>query len=237
MPQVLTTKATITCPHGGAGTTISPEVVIADNAGTVAAEGDSGTLACPFAQLPCVGYTLRSMGLNASTILGRKLILATDFQTSSTGLPLQISETTQFVDNSSPAPLPADGSPPASDPALLDLVPPVVIAVPPAGVFNLVTQMPASLPIAFSLSSAFPREWNLRLLNTVAGQSVDLTSGAPGAAVTPSGGGWTTPTLTVNLVMSAVFLSALGAGAHHVYCTGVSRRGLSSYGRAIMTVS
>jgi hypothetical protein len=237
MPQALTTMATITCPHGGLGTTLSPPLVIADNGGIVAAEGDTGTLACPFVLLPCVGYTLRSLGLNATTILGRRLILTTDFQTSFTGLPLQIVETTNVIDDSSPAPLPADGSPPPADPALLDFAPPVVTAAPPAAAFNLATQQPASLPILFSLSSPFPRSWSLRLLNTVAGQSVDLTSGAPGATVTPVGGGWPTPSLTVSLLLSAVFMSALGAGAHHLYCTGVSLRGLSSYGHAVLTVS
>jgi hypothetical protein len=237
MPQALTTMATITCPHQGLGTTASPPVVIADNGGAVAAEGDVGTLACPFAPLPCAGYTLRSLGLNSTTILGRRLILATDFQTSTTGLPLQIVETTQFVDDSSPAPLPADGSDPSTDPAMLDLAPPVVVAVPPAGAFNTTTQLPPVLPIVFTLTSAFPRQWSLTLLNTVAGESIDLTAGAPDATVVPSGGGWTTPALAVTLQLGAVFLTALGAGTHHLYCAGVSQRGLSSYAHVVLTVA
>jgi hypothetical protein len=237
MPQALTTMATIKCPHQGLGTTFSPRVVIADNGGAVAAEGDGGTLACPFVQLPCGGYTLRSLGLNSTTILGRRLILATDFQTSMTGLPLQIVETTQFIDDSSPSPLPADGSDPAADPAMLDLAPPVVVAAPTAGAFNTTTQLPTVLPIVFTLTSAFPRLWRLTLLNTVAATSIDLTSGVPGAAVVPPGPSWSTPTLAVTLQLTAVFLTALGPGAHHLFCTGVSQRGLSSYAQVVVTVA
>jgi hypothetical protein len=239
MPPVLTTMATITCPHGGMGTTIvpPPPLVVADNGGAVAAEGDAGTLACPFVLLPCAGYTLRSMGLNATTIMGRRVILATDLQTSVTGLPLQISETAKVVDDTSPAPLPADGSPPPADPAMLDLTPPVVVAAPPAGAFNTTTQLPPVLPITFTLSSAFPLQWMLTLLNTVQAQSVDLTSGVPGAVVAPPGGSWSTPSLTVSLLLTAVFLNGLGPGTHQLFFTGVSQRGLSSFANVVLTVA
>src|SRR5262245_15559428 len=85
MPRVLTTNAIITCPHGGLGTTTPVTPLWQAQGGLVAAAGDPGVLSCVFI-VPCVGYTLRSMGLNATTVAGRAAILATDFQQSLTGL-------------------------------------------------------------------------------------------------------------------------------------------------------
>ena len=59
---------------------------------------------------PCTGYQLRSMGLNATQIKGERVILATDFNQTCTGLPLTMIETHQIIDNSTPAPIP-DGQP------------------------------------------------------------------------------------------------------------------------------
>lgn len=237
MPRALTTMAVITCPHGGVGQTVSQLVLIADNGGAVSVEGDTGVLGCPFVLLPCVGYTLRSMGLNATTILGRRMILATDFQTSQTGLPLKISETANVIDDSSPAPLAAGGSALPADPAMLDLAPPVVVAAPPALAFNSSTQLPPPLPVVVTLTSPFPSRYSVTLLNTVAGQSIDLTGGAPGAAVAPSGGTWTTPSLALTVQFTPPFLTALGPGVHDLYCTGVSQRGLSAFAKVTVTVS
>jgi hypothetical protein len=232
MPAVLTTNAVINCPHGGAGQTVSRPTWVADHGGSVCVEGDAGTLACPFALLPCVGYTLRSMGLNATTVLGSRVVLATDFQTSLTGLPLQITETAQVIDDSSPAPLPADGSAPPDDPAMLDLAPPVVVAVPPALAYNTVTQLPPPVPIIVTLTSAFPR----RYLLTLAGRSIELANGLPGVTVVPTGA-WTSPSLALIITFTPPFLTALGPGTHDVYCTGVSRRGLSAHAKITLAVT
>src|SRR5690348_8195629 len=72
MPQILTTNAIITCPHGGKGTTIPTVPKWRINGGFVSVEGDTGSLACPFLIYPCIGYTLQSMGLNATTMDQRK---------------------------------------------------------------------------------------------------------------------------------------------------------------------
>jgi len=83
MPQVLTTNAMILCPHGGKGTSVPTDPKWTVNGGVVLLDGDAGTLTCPFI-LPCVGYPLRSMGLNATVIDGRKVMLVTDFTPSIT---------------------------------------------------------------------------------------------------------------------------------------------------------
>ena len=122
MPQVLTTNATIMCPHGGLGSTVPAIPKWQINGGYVAVEGDSGTLSCPFGLFPCTGYQLRSMGLNASEIDGRKVILVTDFNQSLTGLPLVMTEFHQTFDESTPAPIPTgQPAPPPSD-EMADLV-------------------------------------------------------------------------------------------------------------------
>lgn len=236
-PRVLTTGATITCPHGGVGTTVPTSMAWTVGGMNVVRANDTGTLTCPFI-VPCVGYTLRSMGLNATQLEGQQVVLETDFQQSQTGLPLQIADTHTTIDDSTPAPLPPPGQdPPPGDPALLDLLPPVVVAAPPAGAFSVTTSMPATLPFTFTLNSAFPLSWSLVLLNTVALTSVPLTGGAPGAVVVPSGGQWSTPSLTVTATLSAAFMTALGPGPHDLYMTGVSQRGMSAHARATLTVS
>lgn len=237
MPKVLTTAATVTCPHGGAGTTI-PSTPYVDAGGVVASEGDVGTLTCPFLP-PCAGYTLQSMGLNATTIAGRKVILATDIQKSFTGLPLTISETTTLIDDSSPAPLPAGATTGEPSPAMLDLAPPVVIAVPPAVAFVSTTMLPPIAVIAFTLTAAFPLSWDLRVLtSTPPGASMDAANGLPsGLVVAPGGGEWSSPSLTVTCTMSAAFMASLGPGTHKLFMTGVTQRGASAYFEATVTVS
>lgn len=236
MPQVLTTTATITCPHGGTGTTTPASQDVQSGTGIVTVEGDVGTLSCPFT-VPCASYTLASMGLNATTIGGKKVILATDIQKSVTGLPLVIVETTTTIDDSTPSPLPDGASSQELAPEMLDLVPPVVIAVPPAVPFTITVMQPATAPITFTLTSAFPLSWSLSLLNTVTLQSLDATDGLPGMVVAPSGGAWDAPSLTVMATMTAAFMAALGPGTHWLYMTGVSKRGKSAFGVATIVVS
>jgi hypothetical protein len=237
MAQVLTTTATITCPHGGAGTTTPATPYINAQGGFVTTEGDVGVLACPFI-VPCVGYTLASMGLNASTIGGKKVILATDFQKSVTGLPLAIVETTKVIDDSTPAPLPPGASSQTPAPELLDLTPPVIVAAPPAVPFTVSTMLPPTAAITFTLTSAFPLSWTLTLLNTTLGTSIDASNGLPtGLVVAPAGGSWTSPSLTVVLTMSASFMASLTPGTHWFYMTGISKRGKSGFASATVVVS
>ena len=237
MPQVLTTTAVITCPHGGLGTTTPATPYVDSQGGIVTCENDVGVLACVFI-VPCVGYTLSSMGLNASTIAGKKVILVTDFQKSVTGLPLTLVETTMTIDDSTPAPLPAGASSAALAPEMLDIAPPVVVAMPPAIPFVSSTMLPPTALITFTLTSAFPLSWTLTLLNGTLLTSIDATNGLPtGLVVAPSGGAWSSPSLTVTATMTAAFMASLSPGTHYFYMTGVSKRGKSSFASATIMVS
>jgi hypothetical protein len=267
MPLMLTTGAVVTCPHGGVGTSTSTNAIVTITGMTALVEGDMGVLACPLLPWPCVGYTLKSMGLNATTIGGKKAILATDFQQSQTGLPLTIVETQTITRDDT---LPgggagagvgggagvgaggaaggaagggmASGAPAPTPPELLDMVKPIVTVSPAALAFDGTTQLPPVAPVIFSLTTDHPLEWQLRLINPVQKYDLDLTDGTtPGAAVMPAGGGWSTTTLTVTLTLTAVFMAALGKTTpttlHEFYCTGISRRGLSANAVMKLTVT
>jgi hypothetical protein len=239
MPQVLTSNATITCPHGGRGTTTPitnpPKWLV--SGGAVLLEGDPGTLACPFPQVPCVGYQLRTMGLNATTVDGRQVILATDFNQTLTGLPLTMVETHQTSDDSSPAPLPAGGQAGPPPPELADTTPPTVVGLPTTLAFSTTTPTP-TLAASFTLSASHPWKRVLTLLNGALKTSVDLTQAQPpGLTVLPPGDAWDTPQLTVTLLLTAAFMAALGPGEHHMFLTGVSRRGLPGVADLQLTVS
>jgi hypothetical protein len=239
MPQVLTTNATITCPHAGQGKTQPIEKLWSVQGGFVAAENDPGTLTCASTP-PCVGYTLTSMGLNATTLNGRKVILATDFQKSFTGLPLTIVETHSAYDNSSPAALPAGAGSATLAPELLDVAPPIVAVVPPSAVFTSAPPppKPPTFLLTFSLSAPYPLLWILTFINTVAGQAMDATNGIPpGIVVAPAGGSWTPSSLTVTVTITALFAVAQGIGTHEFFMTGVTKRGISAYAKALMVVS
>src|SRR5262245_14859849 len=108
MPRIMTTLATVTCPHGGIGTSVPslPIWSIAD--GIALREGEQGGLSCLFLP-PCGGYLLRSMKLNATTIGGASAILETDFNQTFTGLPLSIADHHHVIDDSVPAPVPIGG--------------------------------------------------------------------------------------------------------------------------------
>jgi hypothetical protein len=241
MPQVLTTNALILCPHGGKGTTIPSDPKWQINGGFVAVEGDTGVLACRFVPLPCASYVLTSMGLNATQVDGRKVILVTDFNHSITGLPLTIMETHQVFDESTPTPIPTGQPAPPLSPALADAVNPIVIGTPPQLAFNSVTQQPAAVTASFTLFSAFPLKWILTLISEVPRSHSDITDGGPpNLVVVPAGGGWSTPALTVTINMNAVYMSGLGMGKHHLFMTGVSQRGLTNLpngAEIVLTVS
>jgi hypothetical protein len=239
MPQVLTTNALIMCPHGGVGTTTPSDPKWTVNGGFVLLEGDTGVLACLFVQAPCSTYTLKSMGLNATTIDGRKVILVTDFNQSVTGLPLTMTEFHQVYDNSTPAPIPTGQSAPPLPGPLADAIKPEIVAVPPALGFSVTTQMPTSLVVTFTLVSDYPMQWILTLLNPkLIPPNVDLTQAtSAGLVITPSGGEWSTPSLTVTVTMDALFMNALGPGEYHLFMTGVNQRGLSGFAEVVLTVT
>lgn len=238
MPQVLTTNAVILCPHGGVGTSIPSNPKWSVNGGFVLLENDTGTLACPFLIYPCIGYRLRSMGLNATRIDTRKVILVTDFNLSFTGLPLTMTEFHTTVDNSTPVPIPPGQPAPPLSPALLDMVPPVVVAKPPTLAFNSVTMQPVTLATTFTLTSANPMQWLLTLINEPLKTDANMTQGLPpGLTVVPAGGVWAQSPLIITVTMTAAFMASLTPGRHHLYMTGISQRGLSGYAEVILTVT
>jgi hypothetical protein len=238
VPQVLTTNALILCPHGGKGTSAPTDPKWSVNGGHVMLEGDTGTLACPFLVYPCIGYQLRSMGLNATRIDGHKVMLITDFNLSFTGLPLFITEFHTTLDDSTLTPIPAGQAARPLSPALQDMVAPVVTVAPPALAFNTTNNQPATTSATFTLTSANPMEWLLTLINEPQKSHTDLTNGMPpGLIVAPRGGGWDMPVLTITMTMNATFMAALTPGKHHFYMTGVSRRGLSGYAELILTIT
>src|SRR5688572_6631978 len=161
MPPILTTKAIILCPHGGLGTSIPTDPRWSIDGGTVLLDGDAGTLACPFLLFPCVGYRLQSMGLNATRIGARPVMLVTDFTQSFTGFPLTLTEVHQVVDDSTPAPIPPGASAPPLSPELADVTSPVVTVVMPLTTVKKVPPPPAGVRMTFSLTSPFPRTWIL----------------------------------------------------------------------------
>ena len=238
MPQVLTSNALILCPHGGVGTSVASDPKWSIQGGLVLLENDIGTLACPFLPFPCVGYQLRSMGLNATRIGSRKVILATDFNQSQTGLPLTITEFHQVLDNSTPAAIPVGQSAPPLSTELADVTKPVVVAAPPVLAFNSVTMAPPTVAATFTLTSAFPLLWQLTQINEPIASSTDVTDGVPpGLTVVPAGGEWSDSPLVVTLTLTAAYMAALGVGLHHFYMTGVNKRGLSGYFEVVLTVS
>src|SRR5262249_17936920 len=201
-------------------------------------ENDPGVLSCVFIP-PCGGYTLKSMGLNATQIDGRKVVLVTDFNQSFTGLPLLIAESHQTFDESTPAPIPTGQPAPPLSPEMADLVAPIVLPSPVPIPFKISPPpTPTPVVVVFNLTTNHPLKWVLTLINETAGQNLDITSGVPGnVAVLPSGGQWSSPDLSVTVTIAPQFLVGLGPGKYDLYMTGVSKRGLSNYAKAIIAVS
>jgi hypothetical protein len=237
VPQVLTTNAQIFCPHGGKGTTIPAHPKWTVNGGYVSVEGDIGVLACLFLPLPCIGYQLKSMGLNATQIDGERVILVTDFNQSFTGLPLVMAESHPVYDDSTVAGIPAGQSAPPPSAELADLLPPIVALPIPSSVPFSISTTTAPVTIGFTLTTTHPLRWILTLLNTTLGQHIDLTNGAPGADVSPSGGDWNSVMQTVVVTFNPAFMAALTAGTHYLFMTGVSKRGLNGHSSATLNVT
>ncbi len=237
MPQVVTTNALILCPHWGKGTTVPTNPKWQVSGGVVVLENDTGVLACPFLPNPCTGYRLQSMGLNATWVDGRRVILATDFNQTFTNLPLSIVEFHQTFDETTLTPIPPGQPAPPPAPALADLVKPVVTTpartLPP---YSIMSHAP--LTVTFSLFNAFPLRWILTLIDESLGPR-DLTQGIPGSVtVMPPGGQWSTPSLTVTVAMTPVFLAGLTpTKLAHFFMTGVSQRGLSDNAEAMLPVT
>jgi hypothetical protein len=241
MPRVLTTKASIVCPHGGVGTSIPSDPKWIVNGGAVLLDGDAGTLTCVF-KPPCFGYQLRSMHLNATHVDGPNVMLDTDFTQSITGYPLKITEFHQTFDNSSPVPILPGQSPPPTPPELQEIDEPTVVADPVDLAFSLsafgTSGQPLALNMIFTLQSQFPRLWILSMLSAPTGQHREITQGEPpDIIVAPAGGGWPSNNLAVTVMLTGGFMATLPVGDHHFVLTAVNFRGKSRYAEVNLKVS
>lgn len=244
MPQILTTNAMIMCPHGGVGMSSPSNPKWFVEGGAVLLDGDSGSITkapCIF-PLPCLGYQLRSMGLNATQVDGRKVMLVTDFTQSLTGFPLILTESHQAFDNSTPTPLSPGAAVPATPPELQEFDLPVVSVTPATLTFNKTgfsnSGNPVSLSMTFSLQTQFPRLWLLTMLNIPSLQHTEITDGnPPDIVVSPPGGEWLTPTLTVTVELLGSFLATLPIGDHYFVLTAVNFRGKSTFAEVKLIIS
>jgi len=184
-----------------------------------------------------VGYTLKSMGLNATQVDGQKVILVTDFNQSKTGLPLVMADFHQTFDQTTPAPVPAGLPAPPASAAMADFVSPKVKVSPNVFPFSfLYTKTP--VVFNFTMATDHPLLWILTLIDESTGKSKELTNGDSGVAVIPSGGHWTTPVQPIVVTLAPTYVESLGPAPtkHHLFLTGVSQRGFSDHAEAIIVV-
>ena len=245
MPKVITRNAIIQCPHSGIGQSMPSQTAVLVGGAPVLVDGDTGViqncLNVPPAGVPCAGYVLRSMNLNAVTVGGHRALIDTDFEQSSTGYPLAIREFHQVEDLSLPVVVPP-GRTFTTPPELQDTDHPTVTALPPVLAFSRIafsnTGTPSSLTITFTLSSQFPNQRRLTMI--VPPNSKDITSSAPlGLTVQPSGGSWTVSPITVTVTLTAIFMMTLPVLPAKVsfVMVGINRRGRSAFAETVLGVS
>ncbi len=238
MPQVLTTNASIKCPHGGDGTSLSTTNLWFVNGGTVLVENDTGSvIGCPIS-FPCKTYVLQSMGFNATRVTGRRVVLVTDFNVTDTGLPLIINEFHEVKDNTSPAPIP-DGQPAPPLPPDIedDHTRPVITASLTSQTFDKTAMTPPTVSVTFTLIAEHPMQWILRQLDEPEHINSDRTNvQPPGMTVSPSGGIWNISPLNIDLTMTAAYMATLAPLKHRFYMIGINKRGLSAVVEFVLTV-
>ncbi len=247
MPRVLTTKAKISCPHGGTGTStaVPPPRQATVDGGLVLLDGDSGLIPCPNV-VPCASYLLTSMALNSTHVDGRNVMLVTDFVQSATGFPLTVSEAHAVFDRTPPpgAPAPAGPGPPEIPPELREDDTPTVTVTPPQLPFSIATfgtaGTPPMLVFTFSVHSEFPRRWTLFHVSPPT-TFVDVTNGLPpGISVSPAGGAWaeSQKLLTVVVTVTGLYASSLPPSLDHSFVlTAINHRGLSAFAEAKIKVT
>ena len=187
--------------------------------------------------MPCAGLHAEIDGPQLHEDQRQKVILVRDLNTGITGLPLTMVDHHNVFDDSTTAAIAAGQNAPPITPAMADMAPPVVTVAPPAAAFNTTTQMPATIPLTFVITTAFPMQWSLVWISVPNISHQDLTNGIAGAMPAPAGGSWSSGALTVVLTLSLPFLSALSPGLHYFYMTGVSQRGLTGIAQCVLTVS
>ena len=239
MPQVATTNTQILCAHMKPALKNPPLAPLwTIDGGTVLVEGDSGSFPSCLETFPCASYVLTSMGLNATEVMGRKVILITDFNLTVSGLPITMIEIHPVFDETTPVAIP-DGQPaPPVTPEMTDLIKPVVTASLTTQLFTISSNTPPSVVVTFTLISAHPMQWILTQIDEPEGHSNNRTTTQPaGMTITPSGGVWNDSPLNLTLTMTGAFMATLMPGIHRFFLTGVSQRGLSSFAELKLTVA
>jgi hypothetical protein len=236
----------VRCPHGGGGRSIPiPPRLATIDGGEILLEGDQGVFDTPpcVNVPPCAGYALVSMGLNATTIQGRAVMLVSDFVQTYTGFPLTKVETHVVDDKTLPSTPPESGA--VIPPELKEDDQPAVQAAPPTFPFSIssfgTTSQPAVVPFTFVLSSQYPLRWMLWHVGPPAVQ-LDVTAGIPGqVTVVPGGaspdGTWSSPSATVVVTIMGTYLAAQAPGKHQFVLTAINKRGFSAFAQAEVTVS
>jgi hypothetical protein len=246
MPKIWTTNALVTCPHGGVGTSIPiPPRLATIDGGEILLDNDQGVFDSPpcLNTPPCAGYALRSMGLNATSIQGRAVMLVSDFTQTYAGFPVTVVESHVVDDKTLPGTPPATGA--VIPPEMQETDRPTVVCVPPTLPFSIATfgttSQPAALPFTFSLSSQFPLRWMLWQVGPPATQ-LDVTAGIPTqVTVVPVGatpdGTWSSPSATVMVTITGTYAATLAPGNHEFVLTAVNRRGFSKFDKGVVVVS
>jgi hypothetical protein len=245
MPKIWTTNAQVSCPHGGGGTSQAiPPRKATINGGEILLDNDQGVFDSPPCtnRPPCVGYACRSMGLNATSIRGRAVMLVSDFTQTYTGFPVTVVESHVVDDKTLPGTPPATGQ--VIPPEMQENDRPTVVAVPPTFPFSKTafanTSQPATVPLTFSLSSQYPLKWMLWQVGPPATQ-LEVTAGIPSqVTVVPVGaspdGTWSSPSATVSVTVMGTYLATLN-GDHAFVLTAVNRRGFSAFDKATVSIS
>jgi hypothetical protein len=246
MPKIWTTNAQVSCPHGGGGTSQAiPPRQATISGGEILLDGDQGVFDRPpcVNTPPCAGYVLRSMGLNATSIKGRNVMLVSDFTETHTGFPVAVVESHVVDDKTLPGTPPASGA--VIPPEMQETDHPTVVCVPPTLPFSIATfgstSQPATLPFSFSLSSQYPLRWMLWQVGPPATQ-LDVTAGLPSqVTVLPVGaspdGTWSSPSATVSVTITGTYAATLAPGNHEFVLTAVNRRGFSAFDKGVLVVS
>jgi hypothetical protein len=246
MPKIWTENAKVSCPHGGGGRNIpAPPRLAKISGGEIMLDGDQGIFDSPpcLNTPPCAGYALKSMGLNATSIQGRAVMLVSDFTQTYTGFPVTVVESHVVNDKTLPATPPASGQ--VIPPEMQENDKPTVVCVPPQLPFSIATfsstSQPAMLPFTFSLSSQFPLKWMLWQVGPPF-TKLDVTSGLPSqVTVVPVGaspdGTWLSPSATVMVTITGTYAATLAPGNHEFVLTAVNRRGFSKFDKGVLAVS
>ena len=246
MPKIWTANAQVSCPHGGGGTSQAiPPRLAKISGGEILLDGDQGVFDSPPCTNtpPCAGYACRSMGLNATSIQGRPVMLVSDFTQTYTGFPVTIVESHVVTDKTLPGTPPASGQ--VIPPEMQETDTPTVLCVPPQLPFSIATfsstSQPAMLPFTFSLSSQYPLTWMLWQVGPPATQ-LDVTAGIPSqVTVVPAGaspdGTWSSPSATVSVTITGTYAATLAPGNHEFVLTAVNRRGFSKFDKGVLVVS